>query len=134
MASEFEEKEAIRETIARYCHYFDSGDFDRWLDLFTPDGVFQVDTAARFEGHEELRAFLGTMPLSNGAPDIRHYVTNVIVDLHGTEARAHSYVVVAPGTGAFRVIVTGRYDDRLVRTARGWRFKERRVSFDATAS
>ncbi len=46
MASVLEEKDAIHETIANYCYHFDGGEFDKWLDLFTEDGIFDAGETA----------------------------------------------------------------------------------------
>jgi 3-phenylpropionate/cinnamic acid dioxygenase small subunit len=42
MASALEEKEAIHETVANYCFYFDGGEFDNWLSLFTDDCTYDA--------------------------------------------------------------------------------------------
>ena len=42
MTAVLEEKDAIHETIAEYCFHFDGGEFDKWVDLFTDDGVFDA--------------------------------------------------------------------------------------------
>lgn len=130
MASVLEEKDAIRELMARYCFHFDNGEFDAWLDLFTPDGAFDLGSRGRFGGRESLQKFLKSLPLTNGIPMMKHCVMNSIVSVDGDQATAQSYVVVVRGGEQLAVTVAGRYDDQLAKSANGWRFKERKVHFD----
>ena len=59
MASVLKEKDAIHETIAKYCYHFDGGEFRKWLDLFTEDGIFDADeTAGIHTGKVALRALV----------------------------------------------------------------------------
>ena len=62
MAAVLEEKDAIHETIANYCFYFDSGVFDKWVDLFTDDGVWDGGALGVHKGKDALRAFLKIVP------------------------------------------------------------------------
>ena len=130
MASVLEDKDAIRELLARYCFHFDSGDFDEWIDLFTPDGVFDVGPMGRFAEHVGLRQFLKTVPLTDGLPQVKHCVMNSIVTVDGATATAQSYVVVISAGPPLGLTLAGRYEDRLVKTPHGWRFRERRAHFD----
>jgi 3-phenylpropionate/cinnamic acid dioxygenase small subunit len=130
MVSVLEEKDAIRELMARYCFHFDNGEFTAWLDLFAPDGVFDLGKMGRFAGRESLQKFLASLPLTNGVPLMKHCVMNSIVTVNGEQATAQSYVVVLRGGDHLAVTLAGRYDDRLTKTADGWRFKERTVHFD----
>ena len=133
MATVLEEKDAIRELMAQYCFCFDKGEFDGWLDLFTPDGAFDLGAMGRFGGRESLHKFLKSLPLTNGLPMMKHCVINSIVAVDGERATAKSYVVVIRGGEQLAVSVAGRYEDRLTKTASGWRFAERKVSFDLMA-
>src|SRR5262249_19002069 len=94
MATVLEEKDAIRELLAGYCFHFDNGEFEEWVNLFTDDGVFDLGTRGRFAGRDALRAFVHLIPLTNGLPGMRHYVTNSIVGVDGDRATARCYVVV----------------------------------------
>jgi ketosteroid isomerase-like protein len=128
-----EDKEAIRELIARYCFHFDNGEFEAWLDLFTDDGVFDLGARGCFAGRAALRKFLTNIPLTDGQPLMRHFVTNVIIKVHGDGARADSYVLVVRGGDSVGISVAGRYEDRFVKVGGAWRFRERRVHFDLMA-
>jgi 3-phenylpropionate/cinnamic acid dioxygenase small subunit len=130
MASVLEEKDAIRELQAQYCFHFDNGEFDAWLELFTPDGVFDLGALGRFAGRDALRQFLARLPLTDGLPMMRHCVMNSIVRVEGAHGTAQSYVVVVRGGESLGITIAGRYVDQLTKTAAGWRFAERRVHFD----
>jgi hypothetical protein len=133
MSSVLEEKDAIRELQAQYCFHFDNAEFDRWLDLWTADGAFDVGRMGRFVGREVLQKFLESIPLTNGSPMMKHCMMNSIVAVTGERATAQSYVVVVRGGDTLGLSIAGRYEDQLVKTAGGWRFQERKVLFDLMA-
>jgi len=132
MASVLEEKDAIHETIAEYCFHFDGGEFDKWVDLFTDDGVFDAGRMGVQKGKDALRAFLRNIRLTNGSPMMKHCVMNEIIKVNGNEAAAKSYIVVvrAKGEGALVNGIAGRYEDQLVKQGDRWLFKNRKVHFD----
>ena len=134
MVSVLEEKDAIRELMARYCFHFDNGEFDAWLDLFTPDGVFDLGSRGRFGGRESLQKFPKSLPLTNGVPMMKHCVMNSIVSVDGNQATAQSYVVVVRGGDQLVLSVAGRYADQLDKTDDGWRFRERKVYLDLVST
>jgi len=125
-----EDKDAIRELLACYCFHFDNGEFERWLELFTEDAVFDLGTRGRFAGRDALRTFLTIIPLTDGLPGMRHCVMNSIVAVDGDRATAQSYVAVVQGGRTVGINVMGRYEDRLIKHNGAWRFAERKVHFD----
>lgn len=70
---------AIAELFARYCHRVDHGDTAGWLELFTPDGTFEVAGVMRLEGHEQVGAMPGVVAAQGGGK-WRHQITNIVVD------------------------------------------------------
>ena len=132
MASLLEEKDAIHETIAEYCFHFDGGEFDKWVDLFTDDGVFDAGRMGVQKGKDALRAFLKNIRLTDGSPMVKHCVMNEVIKVSGDEATAKSYIVLvrAKGEGALVNGLAGRYEDRLVKQGDRWLFKNRKVHFD----
>ena len=131
MPSVLEEKDAIRELLARYCFHFDNGEFEEWLDCFTEDATFDVVTLGRFSGRDALRMFLQLVPLTNGLPMMKHCVMNSIVRVDGGRASAQSYVLVVAHAGEILGLnVAGRYDDQLTKRGGTWRFTERRAHLD----
>src|SRR5262249_1576522 len=130
MPSILEDKDAIRELLALYCFHFDGGRFDDWLELFTEDGVFDVKGVGRYAGRDQLRAFLKNLPLTDGKPGMKRWVMNGVGEGDGASASAQSYVLVARGGGRLDLGVAGRYQDRLRRVDRRWRFAERQAFLD----
>lgn len=130
MASVLEEKDAIRDLLARYCFHFDAGEFEDWLELFTPDGVFDLGPRGCISGHAGLRDFLRILPLVDGLPMTRHCVMNTIIDVEGDHAKVRSYVMVLGPGERVAIGVAGRYEDEIVKSAGRWRFKVRKVHFD----
>jgi uncharacterized protein (TIGR02246 family) len=125
-------REQIRDTIARYAHCVDGGRFDEFVELFTPDGVLEVEGDPAHRGRDAIRAFVaGTgrdLAADTGAPRIRHHVSNVVIELDGRDrARARCYFLAVTDRGADH---WGRYRDELRRDGDRWRFAHRRVRTD----
>ena len=125
-------REAIRDLVARYNAYGDSGLFDRMLELFASDAVLEVAGSPN-EGHDEIRAvFTGVVDRTSGGdgrPDyLRHCTATHQIDLvdSGTATgRCYFYVLTRVGLDHW-----GRYLDDY-RTVDGeWRFARRRVLVD----
>jgi hypothetical protein len=125
-------REAIRDLVARYNAYGDSGLFDRMMGLFAPDAVLEVGGAPK-EGHDEIRAvFTGVADRTSagdGAPTYLRHCTAThqidLVDATSATGRAYFYVLTRVGLDHW-----GRYLDDY-RTVDGeWRFARRRVLTD----
>jgi len=107
----------IQQLYARYNHAIDGGDAEAYAALFTPDGSFNNNN-----GHDALVAFIKTR---NGA-NLRHWNTNLTIT--GTpEGASGSVYLMFLNVGVRPPVVTGagKYEDALVKTAQGWRFKKR---------
>jgi 3-phenylpropionate/cinnamic acid dioxygenase small subunit len=135
-AWELEAREQIRDTIARYAHCVDGGRFDELVELFSTDGVLEVEGEPAHRGRNAIRAFVtGTgrdLAAGTGAPRIRHHVSNVLIELAGPDrARARCYFIAVTDRG---VDHWGRYRDDLVREGDGWLFAQRNVRTDGAAA
>lgn len=130
-ATILEEKDQIRELLARYCFYFDDAQFDRWVDLWTDDAVFDVDGKV-MRGRAALVQFTREVRLVDGKPPVKHCVMNSIVEVEGPAATAHCYLltVMKRKDGSLATVTAGVYTDRLAKTEQGWRFSERRFRGD----
>lgn len=107
----------IGQLYARYNHAIDDGDAEGYAALFTPDGSFNNNN-----GHDALVAFIKNR---NGA-NLRHWNTNLVIT--GTpEGASGSVYLMFLNVGVDPPVVTGagKYEDTLVRTPQGWRFKKR---------
>lgn len=128
-----EDKLDILELIAKYAHGADGPVAEAFADVFTDDGAaIFPDRAAR--GREELIKFgerlVGTLPVRQ----LRHIQCNTVwKEVTPDRVKARTYVVVTNKKvldGTLVVHTTGYYDDDIVRTPKGWRFKERRFTAD----
>jgi hypothetical protein len=113
---------AIQQLTARYGHLVDAREWGRLGEIFTSDGVFDV-SAYRAGRHEGLAAVIAFFEGATHPP--AHHATNLYVYEEGTSVRAASkYVVPSEGGKLFG----GDYLDTLMRTANGWRIRERVVT------
>jgi SnoaL-like domain len=126
-------REAVRETVASYAHFVDTGKFDEVVALFTPGGTLEVKGREPAVGHTGLRAFFSGVGQdlleTTTVPMIRHYTSNLSIDVVSEhEAAARCYFLAITETG---VDHWGRYRDRLVPAGDGrWLFASRFVRTD----
>jgi len=129
MTTSLEDKEAIRELLSEYCFRLDEFRFADLGALFTEDGEW-IARYARACGPAEIAALMArNIPAE---PKRKHFIMNSLIRLDGDRASARtSYLVVLQASGSGLVpSVAGTYEDQLVRTAGGWRFRERRLVHD----
>ena len=132
---ELSAREAIRETVASYAYYADSGRFAELAALFTADGVLEVRGEAPLTSRDAIRAFLegvgAQLEDATTTPMIRHHVSNLTIDVVSpTEARGACYFLAVTEHG---VDHWGRYRDRYVPADGKWLFAHRSVKTDGTA-
>jgi hypothetical protein len=132
MPTLLEDKEAIRELFSEYCFRMDEFRFAELGALFTADGEW-IAPYARARGPAEIAALMArNIPAE---PKRKHFVMNTLIELDSDRATARtSYLVVLQAAGAgLMPSVAGTYEDVLVRTPDGWRFRERRLIHDLRA-
>jgi uncharacterized protein (TIGR02246 family) len=131
MASLLEEKDAIRELIAEYCFRIDAADYERWAELFTEDGVFEVTGMFRHEGRAAILGFTKMIPLNaKGMPPFKHCTLNHVIEVDGDRARARCYLLLVQEGNPLQLNLAGRYEDELVKHDGRWRFARRVAHFD----
>lgn len=128
-------REAIRETLARYAHCADQGNFAAMVELFAGDGRLEIDGRPMLEGRAAIEAFLMQTKTARAAasanPYIRHHVSSVAIDIvDARSASASSYFLAITERGLDH---WGRYRDRLVQVGDRWLFAHRRVRIDGRA-
>ena len=126
------DKAAIAELIARYNYAIDHNDYQGWANTFAPDGVFH-GIIGRFAAHTELDKFIAAVKnLTASAPNLRHYVTNILPEINGNEARCTCFLLMTSTTkeGGSKIAAAGEYEDRLVKINGQWLFLERIVRVD----
>lgn len=120
-----DDRAAIADLAARYCHATDARDPAALGALFATDGVLELPQHTA-RGRAEVEAGARTE-----RPPMRHWTTNVVIEPDGDGARARCYILL---TGAGReapVIATGKYEDQLRREDGRWVFAHRRFVPDA---
>lgn len=123
-----DERVDIIDITHRYCWALDSRQWQLLDEVFLPDATAElaspllVDRAAIVA-----RVKRAIEPLDA----TQHTVTNHMVQVHGDDADSvcylHAQHVRAGAEGGPLYVVAGRYHDRLVRTADGWRIADRRL-------
>lgn len=119
-------REAVRDLVARYNGYGDSGRFDDLLALFAPDAVVVVGTDS-YEGLDAIRG-LFTGAAGPRPERIRHFTSTLRIDIEPpvtATARCYFEVLTADGLDHW-----GRYRDRFARLDGTWRFTRREVHLD----
>lgn len=126
-----EDKDAIRELLARYCVLHAAHDFAGVAALFTDDGRFE-NIVGVSNGPAQIQRMYETInPPRSAQLERKHFNTDVTVALAGDEATALSqFLLVRQSDAGLMVAACGRYEDRLARTAAGWRFAARQVHVD----
>ena len=129
-----EAREAIRDLVARYNAYGDSGRFDALLELFEAGAWLEIPGPQRYEGHPALRElFMGAVrkASSGGLVErIAHHVSTLVIDFEEGEARAATGACYYTVFGEKGLDHWGRYRDTYGYDGHTWRFTSRRVSVD----
>jgi hypothetical protein len=116
----------IAQLYARYNDSIDYGKAEAWAATFTPDGVF-----ANANGHDALVKFAQQFYEKNGGLR-RHWNTNLQITPAPEGASGSAYLMLLDvSTRPSTVATTGKYEDTLVKTPQGWRFKKRVTRIDA---
>jgi SnoaL-like domain len=119
----------IQQLVARYNFALDSGNGEEFASCFVADGRFDYTADLRVEGQEKLREFPAMVA---GLGLIRHMVSSFLIDGDGDQATSRCYCQVfgINRNGSAYVVSQGAYEDRVIRTDAGWRFRERRYIAD----
>jgi hypothetical protein len=125
------DKDAIRELLARYCFLLDGFRLGEFAALFTADGEW-ISRNGQATGPEGIERLLrGLVPEPAPGRRRKHFTANIIIELAGDSAKVVSnFLVVRDSETGPAIAVAGTYDDTVVRTAEGWKFKSRRLSHD----
>jgi hypothetical protein len=128
-------REAIRDLVASYTHFGDTGRLDELCALFAVDGVLELDEGRLCTGRDALRAFLGgtsaDLHTHSTRPMLRHHVSSLRVTVDdAVHAHGASYFFAITERGPDH---WGRYRDRYVCLDGAWRFAHRRVRVDGWA-
>jgi hypothetical protein len=115
----------IQQLYGRYNWAIDAGDVEGYVALYTPDGSFNT-----FNGADGLRTFMK----NRQGGTRRHWNSNLVITPSPEGASGKVYLaLVDVGLKPPAISSAARYEDRLVKTAGGWRFKKRQTSPDPAA-
>ena len=122
----------IQQLYARYNFAVDGIDGEGVAAVYTPDGIFSEGRNRQFVGHDALVNWVNTEVKTNHARDHRrHWNANLMITKTPEGAKAAIYLLtVNVGVTPPLILDAGRYDDTLVKTPQGWRFKTRMVQGD----
>ena len=131
MSNTADEKDAIRELMARYAQALDAGRFAEVASLFAEEGVWTT-TYGTARGRSEIAAmFERVVPKKGEGPQRKHYITNIIVTLAGDTAQAVSdYLVVRESERGLLPVMGGTYRDAFVKRAGVWQFARKELQHD----
>ena len=118
----------IQQLYARYATAIDTGDGQAWAATFVPDGVFNTNTV----GHDALVQFVRDWREKRNGANLRHSNANLVIT--PTPEGASGTVYLALLNVSVRPVIiqsTGMYEDYLVKTPQGWKFRKRTVRTDA---
>jgi anthranilate 1,2-dioxygenase small subunit len=131
-----------------YVSVIDTDRLEEWPDLFTEDCVYEivlkeiVDLASPVDimhcfGRPMLRDRIISLRKANvlESQTYRHMTSGLEVtpvDADTVDMQSNYVVVQTLTDGESRVYQAGRYFDRLMRTAQGWRYKQKRAVCDTS--
>lgn len=122
-----EDREAIRELIARYGPLADSGDAAGVAALWTADGTYAVHGFADANGRAQIAGLIeGAYHQQLMDDGCAHLLGPVAIELDGDRASARGHSVVLRWTGAsFEALRVAANRWELVRTQYGWQISRR---------
>jgi uncharacterized protein (TIGR02246 family) len=128
MASALEEKDAIREVMARYCFALDDGRFADMAALFTEDGTWHT-FFGKAMGRKAIAEFAaGLRSHRTDNPRAIHQVTNIVITLDGDSAKVRSnWTTVQNAPEGPKIGSGGAYDDEMVKIDGQWFFRYRTI-------
>ena len=126
---EISDRIEIHDLLVRYSHAIDTRNFDALDQVFTPDAFIDYSSMGGAKGSlPEIKEFLRkAMAQFSG---FQHMIANSAIELRGDAATGrticHNPMVMTRPDGQTHVFYCGLwYVDKLVRTAQGWRIRER---------
>ena len=118
-----EDRLAIMDLSARYCHATDSHNAEAWADTFTADGAIEAPQGTS-QGRDALMQFAAGV---NGAmPKVRHHVSNLVISGDGDSATMSSYLNLI-NTDGNATVFTATYEDQIARVDGEWKFAHRKI-------
>lgn len=125
--------EAIRNVLSRYCFALDSGNLKDLSSLFHRQADFSVsfENGQKHNGRDTIHSWYARF--FQQRPDqyryMRHKLFEPLITISGKTATASTYFDSESKDAAGQIqMITGRYDDSLIKEDGQWFFKERTIS------
>jgi len=117
----------IQQLYARYVMTIDAGDAEGWANTFTPDGVFNNSS----RGHDALVQFVHDWRDKRSGAERRHWNSNLVITPTDEGVSGSVYLLLLDiGVRPPVPNMSAVYEDSLVKTPQGWRFKTRVLHTD----
>ena len=132
----------------RYVTLIDSDRLEEWPELFTDDGIYEIIPKENADlglsigimhcfGRAMMRDRIVSLRKANVfEPHTYRHMTSGLefkqVDADSIDMQSQYVVVQTLTDGESRVYQAGRYFDRIVRTAHGWRYQHKRAVYDTS--
>jgi hypothetical protein len=125
MKLSIEDRMTIAELIQLHGHFTDAGELHRYPEIFTADVEYDVTDFGAGVLHGLVEGEQAARQFGNANP-VGHHVTNVVVAVDEIDGsvRASSKGIAINADGSAASVI---YEDRLRRTAAGWRIYARKV-------
>lgn len=118
------DRDELVDLTIRYATAIDSRQYPLLATVFTADAELDYGEVGKWTSAVEVTAFMEMAHA--GAPNTLHRMSNQVITVDGDTATLRTYVdaliLTADGSG---VNAVGYYDDDAVRTADGWRIRNR---------
>jgi ketosteroid isomerase-like protein len=131
-APSVEDRLMINDLFVRYTTALDAGDVETIVACFTEDGALESPAVGVYSGRQGIRDFaMRFARFREGGSQLRHFISNLAVEVNGNEARATCYLLnIITRHGRTELLAPGRYDCRLAKVGGEWLFAHRLVVLD----
>jgi len=117
----------IQQLYARYNFAIDVNDADNMVATFTDDGEFYNGSRVNGIGRDGILTFMH----NRNRHQVRHWNSGLMITGTQDGAKGAVYLLtVNVGVKPPSLIDAAKYDDTLVKTPKGWRFKKRVVNME----
>ena len=129
---------ALRNLVAKYAHYADAGELEKFADLFIDDGSWTRENsppasqggsglpAETFRGREALKTMIENSIIKRFNRKFRHQMTDVLVEAGQSGDIAHiklRALITDWRDGPGKIAMCGNYTCVAIRADAGWRFQ-----------
>ena len=132
-ATTAEDYEGVRQVLSRYCFALDSGNLSELSSLFHPQADFSVsfENGQKHNGRDTIHSWYARFfqQRPNQYQHMRHKLFEPLIKISGNTATTSTYFDSESKDANGQIqMITGRYDDSLVKEGGQWFFKERTIT------